>query len=302
MNNAMHYMGIDGGGSTLRIAVVNEAMQCLHRIESSTANPNIIGRDAAAERIQQGIREILQHVGTVEAAGVGIAGASAEYAANWLRQVITPVLPDVSLALASDNEIALVGALGRTRGGVLILAGTGSVAFGMNDRGEKCQVGGWGYLLGDEGSGFWIGKCALQQITRDYDTGQSQHFLTRLNLPLQTRRQIIEFAYQTDNNVQHIASLAPLVIEAADTGSSVAQSILEEATGHLLRQARLVAKRLEIAQPDYAFAGGLLERDNLLSRSLADNLGLAARPVAIYPPVIGAALLAKIRCEQDTYP
>ncbi len=78
------------------------------------------------------------------------------------------MLPAAQVALSSDVEIALVGALGR-RLGIVVLAGTGSAAYGVNRAGESLLVGGWGYLLGDEGSGYWIGSEALRLLARAAD-------------------------------------------------------------------------------------------------------------------------------------
>src|SRR6185295_15071152 len=98
-------------------------------------------------------------------AGVGIAGASVIHSEDWLREVFSTIMPGVPFVPSSDLEIALVGALGERRG-VLVLAGTGSAGFGINLAGQSLQVGGWGYLLGDEGSSYWIGMQALQMLTR----------------------------------------------------------------------------------------------------------------------------------------
>ena len=125
------YMGIDGGGSNLRVVIVDEQMQILVTVQRGTANPRIIGQEQSALLIQDAMREALAQVTEpVRGVGIGIAGASAVYARDWLHEVIHAVLPDVHVAAGSDYEIALVGA-NSAREGILLLAGTGSVALVM---------------------------------------------------------------------------------------------------------------------------------------------------------------------------
>lgn len=292
-------MGIDGGGSNLRVVVVNDQLEPLARVDHGPANPNVVGRDQAAERIQETMREALKQAGEpVVSVGIGIAGAARHYAEEWLCDVVHGALPDVMVAAASDNEIALVGANGE-REGVLLLAGTGSGAFGINESGKSLQVGGWGYLLGDEGSGYWLGLQALRTTVHAGD-GQLQHpgSLPRrvlAELSLEQASGIIQWLYtKQPAPVADVARLSRLVLEEAAAGDAVAQQIVEEAAAALVNQARTVVRDLQLAEPRFAFAGGLLESDNPLSNLVVRKLGLEARPHAKYPPVIGAALLAKL--------
>src|SRR5690554_1470908 len=134
-----YWLGIDGGGSHLRVVVTTGALTRLAQVQAETANPSTIGRDAAAIRIQSAVRDVLAaaalNPADLSGIGIGIAGASVAHSENWLREVVTAVAPGVPLVLSSDAEIALVGALGR-RFGVLVLAGTGSVACGVNAEGH----------------------------------------------------------------------------------------------------------------------------------------------------------------------
>ena len=154
-----YYLGIDGGGSNLRVALVGESLSPIVEARRGTVNPNVVGFDEAKALIQSAVEEVMIAGAPLRAVGIGIAGASLAH--DWMRSVITEVLPDVPVTTALDVEIALVGALGAHEG-VLVLAGTGSVAFGVNAAGQTAQAGGWGYLLGDEGSGYWLGVQALR--------------------------------------------------------------------------------------------------------------------------------------------
>ena len=297
------FLGIDGGGSTLRIAIVDHGLNTLGAVTEASANPNLIGHDAARALIQRSIADALRQAGLqaadISAAGIGIAGASNSHSREWLLQTLAPALPDCLLAPSSDLEIALVGALAR-RGGILLLAGTGSAVYGISPAGQRLQIGGWGYLLGDEGSSYWIGRRLLRRLIAVYDSGApverdplSHHCLNSLRL--QQPRDLIAWLYRSEEApAARIASLARIVLDLANQGSGEAMAILQDAAGLLAAQAETMRERLDYAAAPIAFAGGLLDKDNFLSQLVAAQLGLAARPVAKHPPVIGAALLAKM--------
>lgn len=299
------FMGIDGGGTHLRVAICAPDMRVLAQGEYGSANPSSIGQDAAAEHIRQGMRDTLERAAVravdISAVGVGVAGASVSHSSRWLDTVVRGVLPDVFVALSSDFEIALVGAHGQ-RYGLLILAGTGSAVYAVNGRGENVQVGGWGYLLGDEGSGYWIGVEALRALTDYADERSGAGNISRLpqqimeTLQFDVPRDVINWLYtKSTSRVADVAKLAELVLAEAAGGDTGARQIIARAAAHLAEQARAAQRRLHDPTLPIAFAGGLLEQDNWLRSHLCAQLGLSEAPVCRYPPVVGAALLAQQR-------
>jgi N-acetylglucosamine kinase-like BadF-type ATPase len=186
------------------------------------------------------------------------------------------------------------------RSGVLILAGTGSLAYGVNAAGESALVGGWGYLLGDEGSGTWIGLEGLRAVSRADDdpddtasTALTNRLLHALNLP--DARALIPWLYQAAEPRSHeIAALAPLVLEQAEHLDGAALDIVRSAARKLAGMAHVVVRRLIIESPTFVFGGGLLTTPNPLSLALCQELGISAIPKPCHSPVIGAALLALI--------
>ena len=297
------FMGIDGGGSKLRVAIVNAHLDQLSALTASAVNPSTVGRDTARERIQDGIFQAVCSANIrrrdIAAVGIGIAGASNLHSEAWLRDTVRPALPSAHIAPSSDLEIALVGAHGQ-RYGMLVLAGTGSAVFAVTPDGRHLQVGGWGYLLGDQGSSFWVGIQLLKHITETHDYS-GEHGLTALGracldeLALSDPRDLVAWVYRSEMApTVRIASLAPFVLRRADAGDELAREILRCAAQHLAQQLDTMRLRLNDAQAPIAFAGGLLESENWLSKALAKRLALPARPAAKYPPVVGAALLAKM--------
>lgn len=299
------YMGIDGGGSGVRVVIITRDLAICGQSDGPTANPSAVGAENAALTIQQVMRSALAaaHITAdhIAAVGIGVAGAAASHSAGWLRSVVEAVTPQARIIPSADYEIALVGALGQ-REGVLVLAGTGSLAYGANAAGDTALVGGWGYLLDDAGSGYWIGRRGLEAVARAADgrgpeTGLTSVLLTALDL--QTPQDLIVWLYRSAAaRSREIAQLAPLVIELATNADPVAQGIISDAAGELALAAQTVIRRLELNTPDIAFAGGLLTHENLLSRTLCAALGLSAIPSARYTPVMGAALLALWSCDK----
>ena len=199
------FMGIDGGGSKLRITITDADLRSLASIERGPANPSVIGHDNARTLIRHEIADALRQARLqpqeIAAAAIGIAGASNLHSEDWLLETVEPALPDALIVPSSDLEIALVGSLGQ-RQGILLLAGTGSAVFGVAPGGRRLQIGGWGYLLGDEGSGYWIGSQLLRHIIARHDRGASTRddALTRACmdvLGLTEPRELIAWLYRS---------------------------------------------------------------------------------------------------------
>jgi len=299
------YLGVDGGGSSLRVVLADEQMHVLAQIERGTANPSSIGKEAAASLLHATIDETLKKADKtaddVTSVALGVAGTARLQ--SWVHNVAYGKLPNSFIVPSTDFEIALVGARGE-HFGVLILAGTGSVAFGVNAKGDNIQVGGWGYLLGDEGSGYWMGMEALKALTRSFDKCPRDDMEAASILPqrimktlkLNRADEVIGWLYGQPRTAD-VARLAELVLSEAEDGDIFARYIVHRAVRALETLVTTVRQRLKAHELPAAFAGGLLINDNLLSRLLANRLGMSSIPQPLYPPVIGAALLAKLRYE-----
>lgn len=290
-------MGIDGGGSNLRVVVVTQDLQVVGESHAGTVNPSVIGHEAAAALIRQHMQTAIENAhlqpGDIQAVCIGVAGASADHSADWLCEVVGPIIPNAKIRPSADQEIALVGAHGK-REGILILAGTGSVAYGVNPTGQAAVVGGWGYLLGDEGSGYWLGLSVLKAIAQASERRAAKTSLAEIvlhELNLEKPRDLIRWLYAQARNSE-IAQLAPLVIQQADAGDAVASRLVAEAVQHLVGHVTALRDMLNFPDAPIAFAGGLLTHPNALSSGLCRHLQLPAIPVPRYPPVIGAVLLA----------
>ena len=305
------FMGIDGGGTGMRIAITDFDLNVERVEKTAPANPNLIGRDAARQHIRQSIARTLQEAGrrpeNIAAVGIGISGASNEHSCEWLIETLSVVLPGSLLAPSSDLEIALVGALAQ-RHGILTLSGTGSAVLGIRPDGRRLRIGGWGYLLGDAGSAYWIGLQALRAITEHHDQAQPNNMASSLTdldkrildgLALAHPRDLVAWLYRGPAPAPaRVADLARIVLQRAEDGDYQAVSILQRATHHLAEATQLVRRQLAYTEAPIAFAGGLLDHANTLSEDLTRRLNLLERPVANHKPVVGAALLARMEWQR----
>lgn len=295
-----YLMGIDGGGSSLRIAVVDDNLTAYSEYHASTSvNPMAVGPEHAARVIQDGIRAALTRANLtsaeIKAVGIGVAGALTGEMPHWLNTVVGKALPGVPVVTASDSEIALTGAHGK-RQGILVIAGTGSIVLGINSSGQSCLVGGWGYLVGDEGSGFWLGREALRAAARAVDGRGPASPLTAELLSresFKSRDSLVEWVYRTPVNIREIAQLAPLVLQYAAVKDGIALPLVEAAADELALAVRTVQHTVAEDALRIAFGGGLLAAPNSLSERLCQRLSLSAFPVSRYPAAVGAAILAQ---------
>lgn len=302
----MLYLGIDGGGSNLRAAIIDHNADLIAELKiAQTVNPSSVGREAAAKLLQEVVSGVLSQAGltadNIASAGVGVAGADSAHAADWLTEVLRPVLPTAQLALSNDIEIALVGAQG-ARFGIMLLAGTGSAAYAVNGAGDSRMFGGWGYLTGDDGGGYWMGREAIRCITNadDYDdfTKHADRPLVKrvfAAMGIQKPRDIIPWLYSTQPpRTRDIATLTEAVFAAYRDGDKAAENIIEKAADRLVELVNNAQRLLNIPAGHVAFGGGLLQSETPLQTIACAMLGLSSPPAPKYPAVIGAALLAKL--------
>ena len=292
-------IGIDGGGSTLRIGIYTENMECLHLQKlAETANPSVLGYSQTEELLRSSLTQTISDAGItsskVHYVGAGMAGAAQN--PDWLKNILSSVLSHAKITVAPDYEIALIGAHGK-RYGMLVLSGTGSVAFGIDASGESAHSGGWGYLLDDGGSGYWLGLETLKSATRIADGLEEETGLyeqTFAHLKISTPDELISWLYNPETKNQEIAQMAPIVLACATTGDLEALRIVEDGAEQLYQLYLSVIKRLEFGGTPVMFSGGLLSSDNLLRRLLMQKIGLEKVPTPKYSPVEGAALMANL--------
>lgn len=295
-----HVLGVDGGGSRTRCVIASLSGHILARGSGGPSNPLTAGFDGAAEAIQAAVEEASRRCGinSFIASVMGLAGTARASTIESLKARLT--LHDLGdLKIISDAQVALAGATG-CRSGVVVISGTGSVAYGENDAGETARAGGWGWRLGDEGSGYGIGNGALLAALRDHDGRGPTTLMTekiRGALGLGDLGELVDLTYRGNMGIEEVAALAGLAGEAAGEGDNVALRILEGAGVELGIAASAVIRRLGMTGGfTLGLVGGVFNLGPLVQESLERSVRRTAPHCVIsrprFPPEVGAALLA----------
>lgn len=303
VSHARRVLGIDGGGSKTLALVAAADGRVLGRGEAGPSNYQVIGLDAALAALEAAVAAALADAGCgprdLIAACVGLAGVDRPADRERLAAWAAVHLPGVPVTVANDAQLVL--AAGTPDGwGVTLICGTGSIAYGRRADGKMARAGGWGYLLGDEGSGYAIGLAALRAVMRAYDGRGPQTTLTGSVLAeyrLSAASALVARIYEHATTPAEIAALAALVDTAAAAGDRVACDILHDAGRELALAAEAVIRRLELtgAAP-CALAGGVIVKGRALRAAFMEamnGLGFELAPLTlVHEPAQGAVRLA----------
>jgi N-acetylglucosamine kinase-like BadF-type ATPase len=299
------YLGIDGGGTKTATVIVEEnGRECGRGIGGSC---NIATAEEATLRrsIEEAVGAAMREAGLAAGtpfAGVcaGVAGYTARRQREEFARLLPRIVPAERHRLEPDFVIAYWGA-SAGEPGVIVLAGTGAVLYGRNAAGETCREDGRGFLLGDRGSGFWLGTRALQHTLQQMESDAPPDRLARrvlAEIGAQDADDLIQWVYRDFQPIR-VARLAALVGSAAQEEDPYAQRLLNEAVEQLGESARRVLARLSLppgSAPIFPL-GGLWNIHPGMKSAFARLLcARTAAPVTLreplYDPAYGAALLA----------
>ncbi len=289
-------LGVDAGGSKTRALLAEEGGRVRGRGLSGPANPKAVGWEGALAAIWEAVRGALAEAGVegqVEAACVGLAGADTpEERAAWAKRLGGLAL---RLQVVHDVELLLAAAFPEAWG-VALVSGTGSVAFGRSPDGRTARVGGWGYLLGDEGSGFSLALQALRLALQTADGRAQAPSLLQAALEfwgLGEPEGLLGVVYG-GGKPQALASFAPVVLKLAEAGDPAARPLVFQAGRELARQVGAVIRQLGLHRPPLALGGGLLRASPLLREAVYQEVGLLlGGMVLVEEPALGALALAR---------
>jgi glucosamine kinase len=294
------FLGIDGGG-TKTDCVIGDAARTLGRFTAGTSKIHRVGREAATNSLRAAIQGAMYAAQCtpqdIRHSCVGISGASQPEVREWLQSAMQELVSG-GLTIVGDNVIAHESAF-KGGPGVLVIAGTGSIAYGRNERGDTARAGGWGPVISDEGSGDWIGRAATAACLRSLDTGTNTAMMGRIlkAWAVATREDVIRLvnSYPPPN----FAALFPQVLAAADGGDSVARDVLSRAGAELAQLARIVIRKLWPGNAPVKVAGsGGVIRNSQQIRQVMQNAIRSERPSvqwddATVDPILGALYLAR---------
>jgi N-acetylglucosamine kinase-like BadF-type ATPase len=223
---------------------------------------------------------ISNHDVTLDAICLGIAGVDRPRDAQAVNDVMRRIGHKTPTVVVNDALVALVAGAGE-QAGVVVVAGTGSIAYGRDAGGRAARAGGWGYLLGDEGGGFWIGRAALSAVVRQFDQRGPATLLTDLvlkQMQLSTPAEVIHAIYDRGLQRHAIAGLAGVVQRATEAGDAVAGEILDRAASELAAAAASVVTRLGMRGDVFptVLAGGIFMGIPSLASGLMTRLAEVA--------------------------
>ena len=277
----MHVLGIDAGGTKTVCLLADGHGAVVSEARGPGANLHASG-EPAVETVLRGVIDaaIARRAVVPAAICLGMAGVDRDDEARAVRAIMCRIAPKARALVVNDALIALVAGAGDAPG-IVIIAGTGAIAYGRNPAGEAARAGGWGHMIGDEGSGFWIGREAVAAVMRAADgrgpaTRLTQEILAHFTAEDVSR--LPRIVYDRDEPRRRVAALGPIVQRAAGAGDAVATRILESAADELVLAARSVAARLEMRGDPFTFflAGGVFP----VVPWLADELPRRLREVA----------------------
>ncbi|MDR9855714.1 BadF/BadG/BcrA/BcrD ATPase family protein [Paenibacillus sp. VCA1] len=304
-------LAVDGGGTKCLAVFADIEGRMLASGKAGSCNYQGTGREAAALELTRAIREAKRRLAAsatgckppaseaesasleqkekvntaedeplhVTCAVFGVAGLDTEYDRQVIEGMVREALAQTQvtadrIVVENDGVAALLGATGGAPG-ILIIAGTGSIVYGINAQGQSARAGGWGHRVGDEGSGYWIGKQAIHAALRGFDGRGGHTALTGkllLHLGLRNEEELFNWVYSAEYSVDKTAELARLVTVAEREGDETARLILETAADELLLGARSVLNKLGMAAAPFTviLQGGVLQNNLLVRNRLAD--------------------------------
>lgn len=302
---AQYWLGIDGGGTYCRTVIVNDSGVICGEGRSEAANLLRVGLEATIRHLKSAVEEACGQARIepqqITAACIGLAGVSHPDHYRSMLAALKEALPIDDMTLETDARVALAGATGN-QPGVVVIAGTGSIACGINSQGRFARAGGWGPVMGDEGSGSYIGRRALEAVVMAFDrrgerTTMIEPVLRHFGVssPPELPPVIYDSSSKEKGEVMGmIAQLSGIVVKAAQEGDKVATEILLDAATELARAAVAVIEQLSMEGSEFrvAYVGGVFEAGELILGPLREEVQKVAPKAVIAapidPPVIGA--------------
>jgi N-acetylglucosamine kinase-like BadF-type ATPase len=319
-----YYIGIDGGGTKTTCAVGAESSL----LATNTTGPSNITRVSEArarEALHTAIREACAQAkidpSQVKRACIGVAGAGSKEIVGRIHQIVAELVSG-QIKVVGDMQIALEAAFGAGPG-VIVIAGTGSIAYGRNAQGRTARAGGWGFAISDEGSAHWIGRTVVSQVVRAIDESMSNERMADEGISDEQRHpqtaaealplfqkikeawkfQSLDELVRIANSNPDFAGLFPGIVSAADAGDELAQQVHTQAGQELARLAGIVIGRLfsrenrALAAAPLAMIGGVFRHSSRVRQVFCEEIRKIDANVAVNPqiidPVMGALEMAR---------
>ncbi|OQX96523.1 hypothetical protein B6I21_00715 [candidate division KSB1 bacterium 4572_119] len=299
-----YVIGVDGGGTKTELVLVDNEGNLISKERVGSTNFQAMGGPNVRQELLDGFEKIINNskiqLSKIDHIYLGLAGAGRVSDQKSIADLFDDTEYQGKITVNSDAIIALAGAFG-TEPGIIIISGTGAICFGSNERGEVVRSGGWGYLLGDEGSGYYIGREAVVSAFKDFDGRGEKTILKKKiieHFKLQAIDELVPLIYQNKIDRIKIANLAPLVFDCAKKGDAISEGIIKKSGQELGKLAKAVAEKLGFSgeEVNVALIGSIFKQKDLLLNHISKELYEISWNVSIIDPMFqpsyGAALMA----------
>ena len=295
------FLGIDGGGSKTTCVIADEN-SLLGTGTSAGSNVVRVGETQARKSLGIAIRAACAEAKIIptqiKKTCVGIAGGARPEIANVVRRLLLELVGG-EIEIVGDQVIAMEAAFGDGPG-VIVIAGTGSIAYGRNAKGELARAGGWGFAISDEGSGHWIGRAAVKASLRAYDQAGHESTSPLLDGIMKFWGvTLVEQLVVMANSTPDFSALLPTVLSATEAGDDVARNVLSQAGSELAAMAGIVIDRIfgKDKSVPVAVSGGVFYNSGLVrqifDQSIGDAYPQASLKKEAIDPASGALALAR---------
>ncbi|WP_019243304.1 MULTISPECIES: N-acetylglucosamine kinase [Bacillus] len=277
-------LAIDGGGTKTLAVLTDCTGKIIGRGKAGASNYHGVGEERAKQSLQVAIEEAINNTEMnewdnrrIERAVFAIAGIDTERDEGIAKTIVEEALKNLSievetLYVENDCLSAMLGATGQCPGGLMI-AGTGSIVYAHDGKGHIVRVGGWGHLLGDEGSGYWIGMQAIQIAMRMHDGREQKSELYTLLLrhfDFDSAEELCDWMYSSHFSVKKVANLAVIVHKAALSGDKISEKILLQASEQLAELLITGLSKLQIVNCQWRIIlqGGILQNNDFVQQKV----------------------------------
>eukprot|EP01129_Flabellula_baltica_P009928 TRINITY_DN4139_c0_g1_i1.p1 TRINITY_DN4139_c0_g1~~TRINITY_DN4139_c0_g1_i1.p1 ORF type:complete len:380 (+),score=89.16 TRINITY_DN4139_c0_g1_i1:50-1189(+) len=299
-----YFIGVDGGGTKTELVLIDSEGSVVSRIVCGSSNRNSVGEDQTKENLRNGLKVLLDNANIpadhVNVVWFSMSGVDRPTDKQKLRNWVSDIFPETTqLKISNDSYGALAsGTSGELNNNIVVISGTGSICVGFNSEGEPVRTGGWGPMINDESSGYYMGSRLLRAISEHADGGK-QTVLYELFMKqnqLEHPSEIITWTYD-GKEWSDIASLSKLVYQGVQSGDEVAISILKDTTNNITHMIDLTLNKMDHCDTVVLSGGNLTHENSKLAEMLVDSLKVTHPQIKVSLPTIdpaqAAAMLAK---------
>lgn len=294
-------IGLDGGGTKTTGMVVDEQGKILSEAIVGPTNPNSSDYEAIKKELEKlfyylKLKKPLTNADIVFA---GISGVESGGKKDWFLTLLREITGEGPTIIVDNDAITALYSETKGKPGIVSISGTGSISFGINDKEERARVGGWGYLIQDNSSGFAIGKRLLNYVFEQYDKGHAPCELTKavlLHFGVAAMSEIVSQVYELRKTRDRVASLGSMVIAFSNKGNQLCVDILQEAAASMLKEIHTLYEKLHQGRmSDERFpivlTGGIIGHSHIMQSFLREEAAKRKYPFAFtlpsLPPIAG---------------